>query len=345
MPVIPRVTPREIMLETFKFRKTDVKPHNLYIHMVSQNARERLDAHYGGPSWINRITQYIYGNMWCSGKRIDIGGGMVRDAFGSVFKKGNITHRFNIPLDRPSLSDYTWPDPESLADWDDLAIKYKNNSHSYRLNGVGFGYLERSMFLRGFENIMVDMEDNPGFVHDLMDSYLELRLKAYQLMAERLEFDAFFGGGDDCDNRGPMMGLERWRRFVKPRLKREIQKAHDLGKPYICHECGNVMPILDDLLEIGIDGLDPLQPEPMDIYALKNKVNGRLVLFGGMGSQSTLPFGTPKSVQAETEKLVREIGSGGGYIIQPAKPIRDEVPTENAVAFIETALRETGNLE
>ena len=62
-----------------------------------------------------------------------------------------------------------------------------------------------------------------------------------------------------------------------------------------------------------------------------------------MGSQSTLPFGTPDSIRAETKRLVAEIGSGGGYIIQPAKPIRDEVPTENAVAFIESALAETGN--
>lgn len=340
----PRVAPHDIMLETFCFRETDARPHNLYLHMISEDVRNRLDAHYGGPEWIERITQYIYGSMWCGGQRTDIGGGMERDSFGSVFRKGNVTHRYKIPLKTPSLSGYMWPKPESLADWDDLAAKYKDNSHSFRLNGVAYGYFERSMFLRGFENIMVDMEDHPGFVHELLDAYLELRLKAYQLMCQRLEFDAIFGGGDDCDNRGPMMGLERWRKFIKPRLKREIQQAHDLGKPYICHECGNVMPILDDLLEIGIDALDPLQPEPMDIYTLKKKVSGRLVLFGGMGSQSTLPFGTPVSVKAETERLMREMGLGGGYIIQPAKPIRDEVPTENAVAFIETALAATNNI-
>ena len=77
----------------------------------------------------------------------------------------------------------------------------------------------------------------------------------------------------------------------------------------------------------------------MDVYALKRRTRGRMALIGGMGTQFTLPFATPEEVRAETEKLIRQLGRGGGYVLAPAKPVMEDVPAENAVAFIEAATR------
>ena len=96
---------------------------------------------------------------------------------------------------------------------------------------------------------------------------------------------------------------------------------------------------MDDLLELKLDALESLQPEAMDVYELKRATAGKMVLIGGLGMQSTLPFGTPQDVRAETRKLIRELGSGGGYIVAPSKPITGNfAPTANAVAFLETIL-------
>jgi uroporphyrinogen decarboxylase len=202
---------------------------------------------------------------------------------------------------------------------------------------MAYGFFERAFTMRGFENILVDMVEHPAFVDDLMDGHLVIRMRVFDLIAERIPMEGFFGGGDDCDQRGPIMGIERWRRFIKPRLAKMISHAHSLGKPLVAHMCGNVMPLVDDLMEIGLDALESLQPEAMDVYALKERTAGKMALIGGMGTQSTLPFDTPEYVRDETERLKTELGKGGGYVLGSAKPVMKDVPTANAVAFLEAA--------
>ena len=187
----------------------------------------------------------------------------------------------------------------------------------------------------------MDMIDHPQFVHDLMDGYLKIRLKLIDLIADRFPVDAIMAGGDDCDQRGPMMGLPRWQEFIKPRIKAEIDHAHSKGLRFVAHMCGNARPLLDDLIEIKLDALESLQPEAMDVYELKRAAQGKLVLIGGLGVQSILRFGTPDQVRAETKRLIRELGKGGGYVFGPSKPItKNFVPLENAVACLEALWEE-----
>jgi uroporphyrinogen decarboxylase len=89
-----------------------------------------------------------------------------------------------------------------------------------------------------------------------------------------------------------------------------------------------------------LDALESLQPEAMDVYELKRKTAGRMVLIGGLGTQQMLPFGTPEKVGAETRRLMRELGAGGGYVLSPAKPLMADVPTANALAFIRAAVEQ-----
>ena len=81
--------------------------------------------------------------------------------------------------------------------------------------------------------------------------------------------------------------------------------------------------------------LESLQPEAMDVYEIKRRYGTNLCLWGGLGTQNVLPFGSPKEVRDEIHKLLKELGRGGGYILAPAKPLMDDVPTENAIAVIE----------
>jgi len=329
------VTPREVVQAAFRFEQADPLP---YWIPIDGAVSERLDEWYGGPEWRGRLVSYV--NGWhCvgGGGSENIGENLVRDPFGYVFRTGQLMHLERPALEKPSLDGYVWPEAESLADWNAVAKDYAAMS-AYRLCGMSFGFFERASFIRGVEELLIDMIERPQFVHDLMDGYLEVRLKLIDLIIDRVPIEAVFDGGDDCDQRGPMMGLERWREFIGPRLARVVEHVHGRGLPVIAHMCGNVRPLIDDLLAMGLDGLESLQPEAMDVCELKEKVAGRMWLIGGMGVQSTLPFGTPDEVRAETKKLIREMGRGGGYVLGPAKPLMEDVPVENAVAFIETAL-------
>ena len=97
---------------------------------------------------------------------------------------------------------------------------------------------------------------------------------------------------------------------------------------------------MPDIVEIGLDVLESVQPEAagMNPYELKRRWGDKITFWGGLGSQSTIPFGTPQEIRGEIRKLRREMSSGGGYILAPAKPIRPETPLENAIAVYEAFL-------
>ena len=208
--------------------------------------------------------------------------------------------------------------------------------------GIDAGLFERSWFLRGFENVMLDMLENPGFYEELLDGILDVHLRFMDLIAARLPVEAYFGGDDVSDQRNIMMGLKLWRRFLKPRLAKLISHAHDLGLPFILHACGNVLPLIDDLIEIGLDGLESLQSEATDVFAAKKKSRGQLVLIGGMGVQSTLCHGTPQDVRRDAHRLLAGLGEGGGYIFAPSKPL-DAEPVENVAALIDVLSHQEEN--
>jgi len=113
--------------------------------------------------------------------------------------------------------------------------------------------------------------------------------------------------------------------------------VHDRGKLVISHCCGSIVDILPDVVEIGLDVLESVQPEArgMNPYELKKAWGDKLAFWGGLGSQSTIPFGTPATIQAEVARLRREMGKGGGYILAPAKSLQPETPTANAAAVVE----------
>jgi uroporphyrinogen decarboxylase len=108
----------------------------------------------------------------------------------------------------------------------------------------------------------------------------------------------------------------------------------------LSHCCGSVADILPDLIETELDVLESVQPEAMDPYDLKKQYSQEITFWGGLGSQTTIPFGTPKDIHGEVQKLCREMGKGGGYILAPSKALQPETPTENAAAVVEAFIEQ-----
>jgi uroporphyrinogen decarboxylase len=112
----------------------------------------------------------------------------------------------------------------------------------------------------------------------------------------------------------------------------------------LSHCCGSIADIMPDVIEIGLDVYESVQPEARnnDPYELKRRYGDQIAFWGGLGSQSTIPFGTPGQIGAEVTRLCREMGRGGGYILAPAKALQPETPTENAAAVVEAFLQQAG---
>jgi len=217
---------------------------------------------------------------------------------------------------------------------DSAKLIIDENREKFILGRISCGPFTRSWRLQGFENALVDSILNADFYEELLERIMEMHLVLVDRLCT-LPIDGVLFTDDWGDQRGVILGPDRWRRFIKPRIKNLYKRAHDAGKLVLTHCCGNVFDIIPDMIEAGLDVLESLQPEAMDVYEIKRRYGRDLRLWGGLGMQQLLAFGTPDDVRKEIRRLIAEMGRGGGYILAPAKILMEDVPTENAVALIE----------
>ena len=337
------MTPRETVLEQIQHRETEQVPYTLG---YEEHVGARLDEHFGSDAWRQKPVRYI---AQCGGvtKSADekIDDTHHRDAFGTVWRTDQLPRVVVEPgLKSPSFEGYTFPSADTFFDPTAKAETTKRVGESPdSLTLVSAGMcLWQSWYVRGFEDTLMDCAAEEDFYAELLERFTELTLALVDVCAD-IPADAIMMGDDWGNQRGVMIGPERWRKLYKPRYARIFDAIHKQGKLAIMHCCGSAADIMGDIVEIGLDVLESVQPEAagMNPYALKEAWGDRITFWGGLGSQSTIPFGTPAEIRAEIRRLRSEMSKGGGYILAPAKPLRPETPTENAVAVVEEMLGET----
>ena len=133
-----------------------------------------------------------------------------------------------------------------------------------------------------------------------------------------------------------MMSLDMYRQYLKPRLASVIQAARAISPNVLIayHSCGFVEPFIDDLIDAGIDILNPVQPECMDFAKIHAKYGDRLSFWGTLGTQTLFPFGTAEEVYAKTIENLSIAGPRGGLLAAPTHLVEPEVPLENILAYI-----------
>lgn len=266
-----------------------------------------------------------------------------------IFGFGNrfgTTHHFSHM--EPSLEDaedladfeaYPYPDPVADFDWSVLPEQIENNLKTDHINvaPMEMTIFETAWYIRGMEQFLMDMIAEPEICAYHLDRITQVRCK----MAENYALagaDVLRLGDDVATQLNMMMSPETWRSTLKPRLQKVIRAAKT-AKPDIMvfyHGDGNMFDILGDLIEIGVDILNPIQPECMSPFEVKKTFGDRVSLWGCVGTQTTMPFGTPQEVKAVCRQLIEEVGKGGGLFLAPSHMLEPEVPFENLEAFIDT---------
>ncbi len=192
--------------------------------------------------------------------------------------------------------------------------------------------------LRGMDNVLADYLINREFLEALYD-----RLYAFHteqaLRMVRAGVDEVRVVGDIAMQDRIIMGPETWREVDKPRMARLIAdcKAANPDVFLFIHTDGNVTDLMDDLVEIGFDIVNPIQPECMDPVEVKRRYGDRITLHGGVSIQRTLPGGTPGEVRAEVEELIKKCGYDGGLVVFPSNVIQPDTPVENIIACFHAA--------
>jgi len=259
------------------------------------------------------------------------------DEYGVKYRRGSALHVEQPALPGPSLAGYSFPDLTTDEHFAHLEDWLHRHEQRFRIVQLGMLLFERTWGMRGMENILTDFCLEPAFAEDLLDGLEAVCAGVVdRLLRDHGERIDAIGLSDDCGcERSMLISPDTWRTFIRPRLARLCDRIHAGGKLAYLHSCGHVTPIIGDLIEIGVDMLQPLQPEAMNIFALKQDFGEDICLMGGVSTQQTLPFGMPDDVRREIRTCLDRMARGGRYVMAPAKPILPGVPLENAMALID----------
>ena len=195
---------------------------------------------------------------------------------------------------------------------------------------------EKSWYLRSMEDLMMDMMMEDERATLLLDRVMETSMDRIRLYAQA-GCDIVMLGDDIGMQNTVMMSVELWRTWLKPRLKKVIDAGRAIKPDLLIfyHSCGYVIPFLNELIEVGVDVLNPVQPECMDFADVHRETAGRLSYWGTIGTQQLLPFGTPEAVRETVRRNLEICGPQGGIVIAPTHMVEPEVPWENLVAMRE----------
>jgi uroporphyrinogen decarboxylase len=199
-------------------------------------------------------------------------------------------------------------------------------------------------FLRGFDTRFMDIYDNPRLFHALAERILELDIAYLEEFLPPIanDIDFVYMGDDLGSQRAPFMSLDTYREFIRPYQRRWIEASKRLapGARIVLHSCGSVHQFIPDLIEIGVDVLDPIQPKAalMEPWRLKRDFGDAISFVGGFDIQELLPFGTPAQIRDGARELIQTLGPGGGFIFSPSHQLLPDVLPKNIVAMYDAAL-------
>jgi uroporphyrinogen decarboxylase len=241
---------------------------------------------------------------------------------------------FESPLD---IRNYPFPDLNEAYRWESMAahIDTLKKADLVSIAFMQMTIFEISWYLRGMDTFMMDMIDNREFAETLLDVVTDIRIGMAEKYA-RCGVDILMLGDDVSTQLDMMISPALWRELIKPRLTRIISSAKKIKPDLLVfyHGDGNLQTIIPDLIEIGVDILNPVQPECMDPALVKKEYGEKLSFWGTMGTQTTLPFGTPKDVEETVKQMIKTAGQGGGLVLAPTHTIEPDVPWENIEAFV-----------
>jgi uroporphyrinogen decarboxylase len=242
------------------------------------------------------------------------------------------------------LRGHAWPEP----DWWDFSplpglLAALDEHEQYHLRFRIGSVFEVAWQLRGMQEFLIDLATQPeipGYIMGrLADVYVENTRRVLELAGDRLDMVYFYD--DVATQNSLLISPDTWRTAVRPHHARLVELAHSYGVPVMYHCDGAIYRLIPELIELGIDVLNPIQPDArdMDGYRLKEEFGDRLSFHGGIDIIKTLPRGTREEVIAEVRDRVNVLGRGGGYILCSSHHIQADTPLANVLAMVEPSLR------
>jgi uroporphyrinogen decarboxylase len=237
-----------------------------------------------------------------------------------------------FPVHELDFSQYTFPrgtGERRFARAKELIGHYPDRFNVVRVTGP----LTQAWYITGLEDFLTGLIADTAKIEYLLEHITQYIVDLIDLLPD--EVDAVRLIDDYGIQKSLLISKAHWLRFIKPNYRKIVDAYRRKGIHAMHHSCGDVSELMADFIDLGVEVLDAMQPEAMDIEKIKREYGNDIVLFGGMGSQSTIPLGSPDDVRREAARLLATLGKGGRYLFGPAGSIPSEAPIDNVVALVE----------
>lgn len=272
--------------------------------------------------------------------------GKILGAWDIVFQEweypfGKYIEIHSSPLINATIDEIIKVKTPSLDLWDfeaykKLLVKYQDFFVWLNMNGC----FDFARFQRGSEQFFIDLALEPKNAEILLDKVNELAISFLEKCMEKIKglVDGVYVGDDFGTQNGLVISPSMWRKYIKPRYKELVSVVKKYGLKYCHHSCGGVRQIIPDMIELGFDVLNPVQPlaAGMDPYELGEEFGKDIAFYGGIDEQKTLPNGSVEDVKSEVLHRIKTLGKYGGYIVAPSHAFQPDTPIENVIAVYET---------
>lgn len=237
------------------------------------------------------------------------------------------------------LEAHTWPE----AEWFDFAGygERLDEWSDFALMASGASIWQHPTFLRGIEQLLLDLVTAPEIADYMMDRFTDFYVAYFDRMFSTVpgRIDILRIADDLGMQHGLLISPALFGRALAPRLQKLVDVAHGHGVKVMFHSCGAIVPLIERIIALGVDILDPLQvaADGMDPSLVKEQFGTRICLHGSIDTQHVLPHGSPQEVSDTVRHMIDILGAGGGLILSPSHVLQTDVSTENVVAMYETA--------
>ena len=273
-------------------------------------------------------------------------------AFGIRWLRGAYDSKFSVdesissPLEHArteqDILGHRWPKPEDF-DFSPLAEEAERHSNRVIVGGLWTGIMGDAYRLQGFQNFLLNAALKPELtktlINTMTDVYMALNRAYFEAVKDKM--DIWFFGNDFGTQVGLLLSRDMWLDFFCDNTKRLTALARSYGYKVMMHSCGGVSEIVSDLIEAGVDILDPIQVTAtgMGPRSLADRFGGRIVFHGGVDTQQVLPHATPEQVVEHAREVTEALGPSGGYIFAPSQLLGPDIPVENILAMYEAVRR------
>jgi len=330
------LTHKERVLRALRYEPVDRLPTQINYTVAAGQAMAR---HFGIPA--HALPQFLDNHM----VRVDLSypqrtsgdGSIAYDWWGVGFDTREEGYFVSDPplASTKDLESIPWPDPHDPHLLEQAASQIERDGNEYFITpNFGFALFERAWALRGFDTFLMDLVLDPDFVEALLDRIVAIQL----VLIERfiaLGVDGAYFGDDYGAQKNTLISPRMWRALIKPRLEQLFAPFRERDLPILMHSDGDIAPILPDMVEIGLTTLNPVQPEVIDHHWLRETFGQRLSYYGGISTQTVLPYGTPDEVRQAVDATVHALAPDNtGVMLAPSHRMMTDIPLDNIEALL-----------